>query len=65
VIHDKYQVIAKLIAATEGVRRREQSTRPGLKRARWAFRKNPGNLSEEQRAELQMLTKANLATVKA
>lgn len=65
VIHDKYHVIANLIAATEGVRRREQRTRPELKGARWAFRKNPGNLSEEQRAELEVLTKANLATVKA
>jgi len=59
-----WSVAPSAVAATEGVRRREQRTRPELKGARWAFRKNPGNLSEEQRAELEVLTKANLATEK-
>jgi transposase len=65
VVHDKYHVIANLIQATEGVRRREQKTRPELKESRWVFRKNPENLDEAQRAELETLTKTNLATVKA
>lgn len=65
VVHDKYHVIANLIGATEKVRRREQKQRPELKESRWLFRKNPQNLSEEQQAELTVLTQSNLATVKA
>ena len=65
VIHDKYHVIANLITATERVRRREQKFRPELKESRWTYRKNPENLSEDQKAELETLTKSNLATVKA
>jgi transposase len=65
VIHDKYHVIANLITATERVRRREQKLRPELKESRWTFRKNPENLNEDQRSELETLTKSNLATVKA
>ena len=65
VIHDKYHVIANLIQATEKVRRGEQQERPELKESRWIFRKNPENLSEEQQAELAVLTQSHLATVKA
>lgn len=65
VIHDKYHVIANLILATEKVRRREQKERPQLKESRWLLRKNPENLNEEQQAELAVLTRSNLATVKA
>ena len=63
--HDKYHVIANLILATEKVRRREQKQRPELKDSRWLRRKNPENLSEEQTAELAVLTQSNLASVKA
>jgi transposase len=65
VVHDKYHVIANLILAAEKVRRREQKQRPELKDSRWLLRKNPENLSEEQTAELAVLTQSNLASVKA
>ena len=65
VIHDKYHVITNLITATERVRRREQKLPPELKESRWTFRKIPENLTQDQRAELETLTKSNLATVKA
>jgi transposase len=65
VVHDKYHVIANLILATEKVRRREQKQRPELKDSRWLLRKNPENLSEEQTADLAVLTQSNLASVKA
>jgi len=45
--------------------RREQQQRPELKDARWLLRKNPENLSEEQTAELAVLTQSHLASVKA
>ena len=65
VVHDKYHVIANLILATEKVRRREQKQRPELKASRWLLRQNPEHLSEEQAAELAVLTQSNLASVKA
>jgi transposase len=65
VVHDKYHVIANLILATEKVRRREQKQRPELKDSRWLLRKNPENLSEDQTAELAVLTQSNLGSVKA
>ena len=65
MIHDKYHVIANLIAATERVRRREQKFRPELKEVRWTFRRNPQNLNEDPRADLEIFTQSSLASVKA
>ncbi len=58
-------MIANLITATERVRQRKQKLHPELKESRWTFRKNPENLNEDQRSELETLTKSYLATVKA
>jgi transposase len=58
-------MITDLMQATEGVRRWEPRMRPELKESRWTLQKSPENPSEGQRAELEALTRFNLATVKA
>lgn len=70
VVFDRFHVMKNVGDAVDEVRRREHSNlvRKGkdtLKESMWLFRKNPENLDDEQTANLNEITKANLFTAKA
>lgn len=55
VVFDKYHVVAHMQKAVDEVRREEQCTSPGLKRSRWLFLRNPGDLTARHKARLEEL----------
>lgn len=70
IVFDKYHVIAHVNDAVNKVRQREVSqgdydTRELLKRSRWLWLKNPGNLSDTERRRLDRIDRQNLCTAKA
>jgi transposase len=64
---DKFHVLKILNEAVDEVRRQEQQSRPELKRTRYLWLKNPGNLKMHQSATLETLQvkKLNLKTARA
>jgi transposase len=64
---DKFHVLKILNEAVDEVRRQEQQDRPELKRTRYLWLKNPGNLKANQVATLDALQvkKLNLKTARA
>lgn len=57
---DKFHVLKIINEAVDEVRRQEQQNRPELKRTRYIWLKNPGNLKENQAATLAALQVKNL-----
>jgi transposase len=64
---DKFHVLKIINEGVDEVRRQEQQIRPELKRTRYLWLKNPGNLKENQAATLAALQvkNLNLKTVRA
>ncbi|MGZ5545967.1 MAG: ISL3 family transposase, partial [Limisphaerales bacterium] len=70
VVFDKYHVIANVNAAVDQVRKAESSAWGGrapelLRKTMWIWRKNPENLSAEEKARLEQLNGQDLWTAKA
>jgi transposase len=64
VTFDKFHVIKQLNEALDEVRRNEQKKNPLLKRSRYAWLKNPDNLTAEQKKLLATISKENTKTAK-
>jgi transposase len=64
VTFDKFHVIQALNKAQDDVRRMEQKKNPLLKGTRYVWLKNPGNLTECQKKQLETLRFENLRTAK-
>jgi transposase len=64
ITFDKFHVIKQLNEALDEVRRNEQKRNPLLKRSRYAWLKNPDNLTAEQKKLLATLSKENTKTAK-
>jgi transposase len=69
LVFDKFHVIKMANDAVDEVRRKEMKSVPDdaavMKKQRYVFLKNPGNLTEKQARSLDDLTKLNLQTAKA
>ncbi len=64
VTFDKFHVIQALNKAQDEVRRMEQKLNPLLKSTRYIWLKNPENLTESQRKQLETMRFENLKTAK-
>jgi transposase len=64
ITFDKFHVIQALNKAQDEVRRMEQKINPLLKSSRYIWLKNPENLTEKQRKQLETLRFENLKTAK-
>ena len=64
VTFDKFHVIQALNKAQDEVRRMEQKKNPLLKSSRYVWLKNPENLTEKQKKQLETLRFENLKTAK-
>jgi transposase len=64
VTFDKFHVIKALNKAQDEVRRMEQKKNPLLKSTRYVWLKNPENLTEKQKKQLETLRFENLRTAK-
>ena len=62
---DKFHVIHLMNDALDEVRRREQKTQPGLKKTRYVWLKNEGNLDADERARFDALKDSTLETARA
>lgn len=65
ITFDKFHVIKILNEAVDQVRREEQNTSPLLKKTRYVWLKNPGNLTDTQQVTLASLKDQNLKTMRA
>jgi transposase len=65
ITFDKFHVIKLINEAVDAVRRAEQKSRAELKKSRYLWLRNPRNLSQRQRAQLDSLSAANLKTGRA
>jgi len=64
VTFDKFHVIQALNKAQDEVRRAEQKKNPLLKRSRYIWLKNPENLTQTQKKQMESLRFENLKTAK-
>ena len=64
ITFDKFHVIQALNKAQDEVRRTEQKLNPLLKNTRFIWLKNPGNLTEKQKKQMESLRFENLKTAK-
>jgi transposase len=64
ITFDKFHIIQALNKAQDEVRRMEQSKNPLLKSTRYIWLKNPENLTETQKKQLETLRFENLRTAK-
>jgi transposase len=64
VTFDKFHVIQALNKAQDEVRRTEQKENPLLKGSRYIWLKNPENLTEKQKEQIETLRYENLKTAK-
>jgi transposase len=64
ITFDKFHVIQALNKAQDEVRRMEQRKNPLLQRSRYIWLKNPENLTEKQKKQLETLRFENLKTAK-
>jgi transposase len=65
ITFDKFHVVKLINEAVDKVRRAEQKSRAELKRSRYLWLKNPQNLSERQRTQLDNFAASNLKTGRA
>lgn len=65
IIYDKFHVMKIVNHAIDEVRRQEQGHNKYLKKTRYIWLKNPGNLTEKQKKQLGSLKDMNLKTVRA
>ena len=64
ITFDKFHIIQALNKAQDEVRRAEQKKNPLLKSTRYVWLKNPENLTENQKKQLETLRYENLKTAK-
>ena len=62
---DRFHLMKLMNDALDAVRRAESPTTPGLKKTRYHWLRNPGNLTKTQKARLRELKALNLQTVEA
>ena len=65
ITFDKFHVVKLINKAVDAVRRAEQKSHAELNKSRYLWLKNPRNLSERQRAQLDNLSALNLKTGRA
>jgi len=65
ITFDKFHVVKLINEAVDEVRRAEQKSRAELKKSRYLWLKNPRNLSDRQRTQLDTLAACNLKTGRA
>ena len=65
ITFDKFHVVKLINQAVDAVRRAEQKSHAELKKSRYLWLKNPRNLSERQRTQLDNLSASNLKTGRA
>ncbi|MGH9203345.1 MAG: ISL3 family transposase [Vicinamibacterales bacterium] len=61
ITYDRYHLIQMLTKAVDEVRRAEAKTRPELRGTRYAWLKNPSNLTRRQQGTIEWLTARHLA----
>ena len=64
ITFDKFHIIQSLNKAQDEVHRMEQKKNPLLKNSRYVWLKNPENLTEKQKKQLETLRFENLKTAK-
>ena len=62
---DRFHLMKLMNEALDAVRRAESPTTPGLKKTRYHWLRNPGDLTKSQKARLRELKAMNLQTVEA
>jgi transposase len=62
---DRFHLMKLMNDALDAVRREESPSTPGLKKTRYHWLRNPGDLTKSQRARLKELKAMNLQTVEA
>lgn len=62
---DRFHLMKLMNEAVDTVRRSESPTTPGLKKTRYHWLRNPGDLTKSQKARLKELKAMNLETVEA
>lgn len=62
---DRFHLMKLMNEALDAVRRSESPTTPGLKKTRYHWLRNPGDLTQSQKARLKELKAMNLQTVEA
>ena len=65
ITFDKFHVVKLINEAVDEVRRAEQKSRTELSKSRYLWLKNPQNLSDRQRTQLESLSGSNLKTGRA
>lgn len=65
ITFDRFHLMKLMNEALDAVRREESSTTPGLKKTRYHWLKNPGDLTQSQKTRLRELKAMNLQTVEA
>jgi transposase len=65
ITFDKFHVVKLINEAVDAVRRAEQKSHAELKNSRYLWLKNPRNLSQRQRTQLDNLSGSNLKTGRA
>jgi transposase len=70
VVFDKFHLLSNASEAVDKVRRKElqvgeKATKEWLRKSQWIWRKNPQNLTEQQRVRLATIQDKHLWTVKA
>ena len=65
ITFDRFHLMKLMNEALDAVRREESSSTPGLKRTRYHWLKNPGDLTQSQKTRLRELKAMNLQTVEA
>ena len=60
ITFDKFHVVKLINEAVDEVRRAEQNSRTELNKSRYLWLKNPHNLSDRQRTQLESLSGSNL-----
>lgn len=65
ITFDRFHLMKLMNEALDAVRRGESPTTPGLKKTRYHWLRNPGDLTLSQKARLQELKAMNLQTVEA
>lgn len=65
ITFDRFHLMKLMNEALDAVRREESSSAPGLKKTRYHWLKNPGDLTHSQKVRIQELKAMNLQTVEA
>lgn len=65
IVHDRFHLVQYLNKAVDQVRRREVKKQEELKRTRYIWLKNPGNLTENQKEKFQQIVERNFEVSRA